>query len=61
MSNLDVVLKALQQERSRLTAQLANVGKAIAALGAPAPRRKSRKRTSFAAALRRIRAGQKKR
>jgi Skp family chaperone for outer membrane proteins len=59
MTSLNAVLHQLEGERSRLTAELANLNKALAALG---QRGQSRgKRRLSAAAIARIRAAQKKR
>jgi len=59
MTSLNDVLRQLEGERSRLTAELANLNKALAALGQRA--RSRGKRRLSAAAIARIRAAQKKR
>jgi hypothetical protein len=56
MANLTSLLNQLQRERKRLHEELDNVSRALAALG-----RKHKRRKLSAAAIARIRAGQKAR
>ena len=59
MTNLTPVLAALEQERTRLSGELENIGKAIAALRLPGSARTGQRRKLSPGALARIRAAQK--
>jgi hypothetical protein len=59
MTNLNPVLVALEQERTRLSSELESIGKAIAALRLPGSARTGQRRKLSPGALARIRAAQK--
>ncbi len=59
MTNLNPVLAALEQERTRLSSELESIGKAIAALRLPGRGRTGQRRKLSPGALARIRAAQK--